>query len=309
MRIFTILRFLLVSAAAYTLASPVAFALEEKPQLPVVFVSQLKPVELFDSLTYPARVIPKINTTLLAETDGVILKISAPWGQKVRPGQTILTITHTDPIYQYAPARVSSPVSGIVSTLEVTEGTQVSKGQKIGSVTDPAQIRVVVEVPALDVSSLYKGLQGEFTLAGRAGALPVRIRGLSPFVDPATGTATCEIEFENLKKGMVMPGIVGQVSFKANIRRGISIPDSAVNYKGSETFVKLVENSKAKKVAVRLGNRQKGFVEILEGLKENSALIERASKSVADGKAVTVQTGAAPQRDPCIRPLFGSISF
>ena len=199
----------------------------------VVFVNAVKPTELFDLLTYPARVIPKVNTTLLAEVDGIVSKILAPLGQKVSPRQKLMVLTHTDPVYQYAPVTVLSPVAGIVSAVGVTEGTQVSKGDKLASVTDPSQIRINVEVPAQDLSALSRGLVGEFRISGRDGALPVKVRGISPFVDPATGTATCELEFTN--PGLVSPGIVGQVTFKANIHKGITIPDYAIVYRGTDT--------------------------------------------------------------------------
>ncbi|MEK6578321.1 MAG: hypothetical protein AABZ55_03765, partial [Bdellovibrionota bacterium] len=95
---------------------------EQKPA--IVFVTAVQSKELFDSLAYPARVVPKINTTVLADTDGVISKIASPLGHKVKRGQLLMKITHTDPVFQYAPARVTSPVEGVVSLIDVTEGTQ-----------------------------------------------------------------------------------------------------------------------------------------------------------------------------------------
>lgn len=266
-----------------------ALAAIEKPQPAVVFVSQVKSSELFDDLTYPARVTPKVNSTILAETDGVVSRIAAPLGQRVAAGQTVLTIKHTDPGYQYAPARVTSSVAGVVSALDVTEGTQVIKGQKLGAVTDPSLVRLTVEIPAADIALLRRGILGEFSMPGHAEKFAVRIRGISPFVDPATGTASCEIDFEKPKRS-IAPGLIGQVSFKANLRHGFSIPDQAVHYSGDDSFVRLVENGKAKKVSVRLGNRQRGHVEVLEGLQENDTLVERSSRFIGHGDSVTVET-------------------
>src|SRR6476620_749929 len=74
--------------------------------LPVVFVETLKKSELFETLTYPARIVPKVNTTILAELDGVVRRIHAPLGQAVGRKTRLMTVSHTDPVYQYAPVLV-----------------------------------------------------------------------------------------------------------------------------------------------------------------------------------------------------------
>lgn len=254
-----------------------------------VSVLPLKSIELAEGFLYPARVLPKVNTVLLAETDGVVTRIQAPLGESVTSGSRILTISHTDPIYKFAPFHVVSPVNGIVSSLEVNEGTQVSKGQRIASVTDPKKIRFSVEIPASDLSYLSKGMRGTFRLTPRDSDTSVIIKGISPFVDPATGTASCEIEPE--WPCSIAPGLIGQVSFRANARQGISIPEHALYYKGEETYVRILEGGKAKLVKVKLGKRQQGTYEVLEGLSAGMVLIERTSRFVADGEAVSVSAG------------------
>ena len=261
---------------------------EQKPA--IVFVTAVQSKELFDSLAYPARVVPKINTTVLADTDGVISKIASPLGHKVKRGQLLMKITHTDPVFQYAPARVTSPVEGVVSLIDVTEGTQVVKGQKLAAVTDPNQLQIMVEIPALDLSGITANLLGDFRISGKADVISVRVRGISPFVDPSTGTASCEIEVVPGNQVALYPGLLGQIRFKTNLRKGVSITENAIIYKGSDTFVRLLENGQSKQVAVKLGRKQGDQVEIVSGLSESAKLIERTSRYIADGETVVVET-------------------
>ena len=277
--------------------APAAWAVQDPA---VVYVNPVQSTELFDVLTYPARIIPKINTTLLAETDGIVSQILTPLGQRVSSRQKLMIINHTDPVYQYAPVTVLSPVGGIVSAVEVTEGSQVNKGDKLASVTDPSKIRITVEVPAQDLASLSPGLIGDFKIAGRDTLTRVKIRGISPFVDPATGTATCELEITQKatpSSVLLAPGLVGQVSFKANVHTGITIPDYAIVYRGSDTFVRVVENGKAKRIPIRIGAKRRGFVEIVSGISERASLVERASRFVGDGDSVNVQTAKPENGD------------
>lgn len=275
--------------AAAMLAAVVTAVKATASETATVIVGTVKSSVLYDVLTYPARVVPKINTTILAENDGIVSHIFAPLGQRVEHGQKLLEMTHTDPVYQYEPEFSLAPVSGVVSSVEVTEGSQVTKGQKLASVTDPSQIRVSVEVPAQDLPMLQQGMRGEFRFSGGDDKISVRVRGVSPFVDPATGTASCELEIVG-SKSFLAPGVLGQVLFKANAHKGISIPDYAVIYRGADTMVRLVDGSHSKQVAVKLGRRERGNVEILEGLRPNSRLVLRASRYIADGEAVKVQS-------------------
>jgi multidrug efflux pump subunit AcrA (membrane-fusion protein) len=269
-----------------------ALALDEPMKPASVVVSKIVQKEIFDTLSYPARVNPKINTTLLSESDGVVTSILAPLGKKVSRGQTILTITHTDPVYQYAPVRVVSPVNGVVSGLDVSRGSQVAHGQKVGTVTDPKQLKLLVEVPAQDLPMMQEGMVGEFKIPGNETPLSVKVRGISPAVDPGTGTAACEVEIlpaQNLPT--VIQGLVGQVSFKTQVRLGILLPDHVVNYKGKDPYVRAVENGKTKRYFVKLGTKQRGEVEILSGLPQESVVIQRTSRFVAEGEDVVVQDG------------------
>lgn len=259
---------------------------------PTVLVQVAKLGEISDVLTYPARVVPKINAAVLSEIDGVVTKITAPLGHAVKRGQKLLVLQHTDPAYEYAPMVVKSPVRGVVSLMDVTEGSRVAKGQKIAAVTDPAQLRVLVEIASSDLTSVSTNLAGELKLSDRDTTVPLKIKGLSPFVDPATGTASCELDIDVKSAGRLSlsPGVVGQVTFKVNSHQGFSVADSAVIYRGKKPFIRVVEGGKSKIRAVTLGRRQRGTVEILSGLSEGMQIIERASAFISDGEVVAVET-------------------
>src|SRR5690606_26872951 len=127
---------------------------------------------------------------------------------------------------------------------------------------------------------------------GRDETVTVRVRGVSPLVDPQTGTATAELEVlrEPGEPAVLLPpGMVGRVSFRVNERRGFSVPDYVLEYKGREPYLRLVEEGRVKKVAVALGRVQNGQVEVVKGLAEGAKVIERASRFVPEGEAVTVQ--------------------
>lgn len=258
-----------------------------------VSVEEVKSVDLGDALVYPARVSPKVNTVVLAESDGIVTEIRTPLGQAVKPKEKLVQIQHTDPIYQYAPVWVKAPIKGMVSSLEVDPGSAVVRGQKLLTVTDPEQVRILIEVPAGDLNWIRRGLKGEFRLISKNIQVPVEVHGVSPFVDPTTGTATCELT----TLGKVSFGLLGQVVFQVNPRKGVSIPEESIVYRGKETFVRVLREEKAYKVPVKLGSRAHGRFEVLEGLQPGASVVGRSSRFLADGDPVQIQKSETPEAE------------
>lgn len=271
------------------LASTPAWA--DAPKAPIVFVENAQVAELADVITYPARVSSRVQAAIYAPVEGVIASIDASLGKPVRAGERVLAIKNTDPVYEYVPIAVAAPVNGVVSSLDVSVGARVTKGQALASVIDPAQVRLVVEVPASDVAAIQPGLGGTFAAAvlGRdAKPLGVKISGISPLIDSATGTASAELAFDQNQKSIPL-GTLGKVSFAINKRQGVQIPEQALVYRGKETFVRVVEAGKVKMTPVKIAETRSGRTEIASGLSKGAAVIVRSSGFVADGQEVVVQ--------------------
>jgi len=258
---------------------------------PSVFTADAGSRPVFDTLSFPAKVVSRTNAVILAETDGVVRKLEARLGQRVSRGTAIVVLENTDPVYQYVPVRARASVAGVVSAIEVTEGARVVKGQRLASVTDPLQLRVQIEVTAGDIGALPVGLAGELRIAGSTTPWPLKVTGISPLVDPATGTATSELRLDVGTGALPAPGGVGRVAFRVREHLGFELPEDAIVYRGSDPMVRLVVEGKAVYTPVTLGPMREGKIEILQGLKGGEKIIVRASDYVRDGEAVALQEG------------------
>jgi multidrug efflux pump subunit AcrA (membrane-fusion protein) len=280
----------ILAACGLVLAASVARA---EAKAPIVVVQPAKRVTLSDEVSYPARLVSRVQATVNAPADGVVSRILAPLGSRVRAQAAIMRIKNTDPVFEYVPVPVETPVAGIVSSVEVTEGTKVTKGQSLATVTDPAQVRAIIEVPASDLRAVSRGLGGKlsFPNLGTAGTVyDVKIEGLSPMVDPASGTATAELSIK-LPGGVPPPiGMIGVARFGLNPRQGLQVPEQALVYRGADTFVRIVEGSKAKLVAVKVAATRRGMTEIASGLRDNAPVVVRTSAFVGDGQDVVVES-------------------
>jgi multidrug efflux pump subunit AcrA (membrane-fusion protein) len=289
-QLISLFRTLAIGAVLITAPSLESFASTPVVAEPLAVVSgkAMNVEDISDVLSYPARLVPKVNSVVLAESDGVIGRIPVSLGERVHPRQTLIVLNHTDPIYKYAPLAAYSPIEGVISSIEVSEGAQVAKGQRLATVTDPRKLRVMIEVPAEDLASLKAGAAAELTIDGTATPMPVRLKGVSPFVDPNTGTASCEFALDTARYP-IAPGVVGRLSLKVRPRKGIRIPEYAIIYRNQAPFARIFENGKIRFAAIKLGRKQEGQVEILGGILPNEILIERASRFVAEGEAVQLE--------------------
>jgi multidrug efflux pump subunit AcrA (membrane-fusion protein) len=261
----------------------------EAKKIPAVQALKVEPVDIAETLVYPARVESRVEATLLSDANGIVRDM-ANLGSPVKRGQKVMIIQQTDPIYQYSPFKVTSPVNGVISELFVSAGSRVSKDQKLATLIDPAHLQLSIEVASADLGQLKVGDRGTLTLPHRDEKAAVVVDALSPVVSPQTGTATAVLKFMDPKdQARTLAGSLGQVEFKLALKKGIMIPESAIVYRGPLPFVRLVENDTVKYRAVTLGQRQKGQYEILKGLADNDVVVQRSSQFLGDNQKVIVQ--------------------
>lgn len=254
-----------------------------------VYVEEVKKKELFDSFNYPAKIVPVVHAGVLSESQGVVGKIHKNLGQKVKKGQILATIRHTDPVYNYKDMMLRSPVTGVVSKIFIHEGSYVGKGKRLFTVTDPKRAKVEIEVPAKDRKHMTVGLKGELKSLATSEIYEVELVGISPYLDPATGTATAELRLLSKEKSVPL-GALGKVSFKSNVRKGFMLPQDTIVYRGRDTFVKVVsKEDKVKRVDVKIGEKRRGDVEILKGIKEGDFIVKRSSGFLKEGAKVEVK--------------------
>jgi len=258
---------------------------------PLVITQTITPAPLFDEVTYPARIASQVQANILSDVDGVVTKINRAIGTSVQMGTPLILVKNTDPVYEYVPVAVKSSVAGVVSVMDLSVGSMVHRGQVIAVVTDPAKTILKLEVTSRDLPLLTLGTKGTFdqSTLDTSKNLLFKISGISPVIDPATGTASVEMT-SITPAGKKLPiGMLGKVSFRINERKAITLPEEALVYRGKDVFARVVSGTTVKYVKVQTLSTQKGRVEISTGLKPGDVVITRTSMFVADGQEVTPQ--------------------
>jgi Cu(I)/Ag(I) efflux system membrane fusion protein len=171
-----------------------------------------------------------------------------------------------------------APQSGVVDNLNIREGFFVKPGTTLMSIGALDDVWVEAEVFARQAALVEVGLPVVMTLNYLPGK---EWRGtvdyVYPSLDEKTRTLRLRLRFNNAA-GILKPNMFAQVFIEAG--RGedaLMIPREAVIRTGSQDRVVLALGAgRFKSVAVRLGQLDEQYSQILEGLKEGDMIVVSA---------------------------------
>lgn len=185
---------------------------------------------------------------LLGMSEGVISSVE-------RSGRTngIITIT--------------SPISGVIQTLEARAGVTLAMGQTLAQVTGLGTVWLNAAVPEAQAGRVRVGQHARATLTAFPGeTFGGRIIAILPTTQVDSRTLTVRIELAN-RGGRLRPGMFAQVAIGGEARPGLLVPSEAVIRTGTRNIVMLATgDGRYHPAEVRVGREGGGQTEILKGL-------------------------------------------
>jgi multidrug efflux pump subunit AcrA (membrane-fusion protein) len=261
-----------------------------------VIIQEIKFKDDVRRLLYPAIVDAKINSTVTADLDGHVRRIKKTLGAKVRAGEVVLYLENLDPAFTYSAVPVRSPVSGVLSQINFQLMSKVAKGEKLFTVMNGDSLKIMAEIPSSEINQLKPGLQGLFRLNLQTEkSIPVKVVGLSPIIDPRSGTASAELEF-SAAANLPPVGVVGQVEFQISLGKVILLPELSLRYFEGKPRVRVVdEKNKAHWRVIEVGEQREDLLVVKSGLAPSDRVVLRASRSFKEDEEVDVKADGEQQ--------------
>lgn len=190
---------------------------------------------------------------------------------------------------------IRAPFAGVVGLTDVAPGALISPGAPIVTLDDLSTVRVDFAVPDRYAPVLAEGSP----ITARADAWPAelfqgRIARLDSRIDATTRAITARAEFPNPGR-RIKPGMLMRVSIAHGARRGLAVPEAAVQFEGDQAFVFVItprgDGFSARKQAVQTGATEGGFVEIVSGVRAGDRVVADGLNRVQDGQPVKVAGG------------------
>ena len=187
-----------------------------------------------------------------------------------------------------ADAKVKSPITGIVTGVNVVEDVLLSTASVPVTISDMSSVIVGVTVSEQIINSLTKGQEVDVKISAISNDL---IKGQIKTINPAAnrmGTYDVDIEIINTS-GTVKSGMFAEVSFsREKGYNSVVVERDVVISKNNEDYVFINRDGVAVKAIVSLGIDDGTVVQILRGVEEGDLLVVKGHKYLNDGDLLNV---------------------
>ncbi|MQT35004.1 efflux RND transporter periplasmic adaptor subunit [Pseudomonas helleri] len=170
---------------------------------------------------------------------------------------------------------VTSPVGGVLQTLNVRQGMTLALGETLAQVNGLGSVWLTVAVPEAQAAAVAPGQTVEARLPAFAGEV---FKGTVSTILPQTNadSRTLQVRVELANPGArLRPGLTAQVSLEQGIDQHVLwVPGEAVIRTDHQALVMLAEEGgHYRPVEVRIGPENDGQTAILQGLQEGQQVV------------------------------------
>jgi membrane fusion protein (multidrug efflux system) len=206
-----------------------------------------------------------------------------------------------------AKMEIKAPFAGVAGARTVSPGDYVTAATTITTIDDLSRLKVDFQVPERFVERVKPG--SSFTLRAQTPTGEVRADGevyfTSSIIDRASRSSQVKGWLAADVPGL-KPGMFANIDIVLQVRRGaLTVPEGAILAKPGGNFVIAVRNrdgvSLAEEVAVQLGLRERGLVEIAP--LQDGALAEQQPVVASGVGSIILYPGMKLQPRP-LRPEF-----
>lgn len=184
--------------------------------------------------------------------------------------------------------RILAPTAGVLNDLLVEEGEYIDAGKPVAQVVDSDTVKVIVEIPELDIAFFSVGDKAQVLARSRTEPLTGIITFISELADSKTRTTRTEITLDNSRQ-ILRSGQIVNVSLKRQvIKDAILVPLLAVIPMENGKAVYVANSSEAKRRQVDLGIIKNDEVQIKSGLEPGDELIIAGHRFIAPGQKVNI---------------------
>ncbi len=190
----------------------------------------------------------------------------------IKKGETIVELKDRN---------IVAPFSGILGYRGLTEDTLGSENSIIITLDDSSIIYSDLKIPETFAPILKKGLPIEAKFSGNKYKIFTgKVEGVSSRINAETRSVLTRIKIKN-EKFELIPGSLLEVTVKFKQRKSLGVPDTSIMLEGNKAYVyKVLEDNSVKKIEIKIGSRDQGFVEILDGLVEGNIIVAEGLKKI-----------------------------
>ncbi len=183
---------------------------------------------------------------------------------------------------------VRSPITGVVTSLDVAVGDYLRLGQKLATIASLDRLRVTFGVNARDVAGIKEGDTVIVSCSAVAASVPGLVTSVARSADPETRAFDVEVRLDN-NQSSLHPGMFVRVSIILDrFEDVIVVPHAAVVELDNKQTAFVVNGDLAHKRIVTVAAEIEAGVVISEGLQAGDTLVTLGQIYLDDGFTVEI---------------------
>ncbi|MCX2981601.1 efflux RND transporter periplasmic adaptor subunit [Halieaceae bacterium IMCC14734] len=167
---------------------------------------------------------------------------------------------------------ITAPFDGVLGLRQVSAGALISPGEGIVTLDDLSRMRLDFTVPSRSLAFLIVGQPVMANTAAYSDTFSGVVSAIDSRVNPDNRSLTARARFDN-GDGRLRPGMLMTLILQGPERQALVIPEQALVSRAKDHFVWLLEGDQATRVAVQLGSRIPGWVEVTAGLEVGEQVV------------------------------------
>jgi HlyD family secretion protein len=185
-------------------------------------------------------------------------------------------------------SRIMAPDDGIISARNAMEGAVVNAGTELFRLFIGGRLEWHAELSAEQLSRVSVGQSATISLAD-GSEVKGTVRQIAPTLDNATRTAIVYVDLESANNNSLKAGLYTRGTICLGQHPGLSVPSSSVVVQSERHYVYTVDaQQRAKKLAVRVGQRDAESIEIIQGLHADQQIVLKGASFLNDGDFVQI---------------------
>ena len=244
-----------------------------------------------------------------ANYDRAVSLVARQAGTEKAVDETRAALRRDEAAVQLAKARIEkytlvAPFDGVIGLRRVSVGSYLVAGADVVNLEQIDPLKVDFRIPESFLPAVRVGQPITVTVDAFAGReFPGKVYAIDPLVDEAGRSIVIRAIVDNPQDAL-RPGVFGRVAVTLSTRENaMFVPEQAIVPLGDRVQVYRIVGGKSLPTFVRAGQREKGQVEILEGLKPDDVVITAGHLKLPRPGIPVVIT---PPGGPAARPATGA---
>jgi membrane fusion protein, multidrug efflux system len=194
------------------------------------------------------------------------------FNRKVKKGEVVAKLKNRNIIASF---------DGVLGKKNFSEDLEVSRTSILINIEDASKIYCDVDIPEIFSPFIKMGLIVDVKFSGYKDKIFVgKVDSVASRINEDTRSLSTRIIIDN-SNFEILPGSLLEISIKYNLRDSIGVPDTSVMVEGDKAYIYKVDDAnKTKKEEIKIGDRSKGYIEVIEGLNEEEKIVAEGLKKV-----------------------------